>query len=386
MGIFRNNEEKQIENISSEKMTKFYNVKDKKVRVDYLNASFGEISGKRILLDESIVTQTTKNLLQTFSTNETKYHPMPAHIIISNEIIEDDRPEENTSKSDFTFTVVDPRYSLDEIYLSDKTRKQVMTALTMERHNDKLRNEWGLQSILKDGRALVLNFFGPPGTGKSMTAEAIAHYLGKKIINVNYAQLESKYVGETPKNINACFAEATQNNAILIFDEADSFLGKRLTNVSQSADYGVNVTRSVMLMELERFTGVVIFTTNLLANYDQAFKRRIFANVEFTQPDQIGREIIWSIHLSEKLPLQEGITASFLSKRFENISGADIKDILLYASIICLERENATIQLEDFEEAYSYILSRYHDGKTVSIQSEIISEEQYKKEIEKVDA
>ncbi|WP_154663073.1 ATP-binding protein [Bacillus massiliigorillae] len=349
MSIFRiNNEAKQARNISKEKMTKLYEVKGKNVRVDFLDASFGELDGKKIPLDESVVTQATKQLLKVFSINETKYNPIPAHIIISNKMIEDNQFNGNSSESDFTISVAEPRYSFYEIYLPAKTKKQIMTALTIQKHNDKLRNQWGLETILKDGRAVILNFFGSPGTGKSMTAEAIAHYLGKQVINVNYAQLESKYVGETPKNIKRYFTEATEKNAILIFDEADSFLGKRLTNVSQSADYGVNVTRSVMLMELEQFTGVVIFTTNLLSNYDQAFKRRIFANIEFTQPDQEAREKIWDIHLPEKLPIKEGITANFLAGKFENITGADIKDIVLYASINCLERGSEVIHLEDF--------------------------------------
>jgi SpoVK/Ycf46/Vps4 family AAA+-type ATPase len=386
MSIFRNNESKRVKNVGTEKLTKFFSVKEQKVRVDFQHAHFGELDGKKILLDEEQLTQTAKQLLQSFSTNATKYNPIPAHVIISNEVMDPNDSNQEQTSGELDLSSIEPRYSLDEIYLPAKTKKQVLTALTIEKHNDKLRKEWGLQSILKDGRAVILNFFGSPGTGKSMTAEAIAHHLGKKLINVNYAQLESKYVGETPKNIKQCFKEAAEKNAVLIFDEADSFLGKRLTNVSQSADYGVNVTRSVMLMELERFNGVVIFTTNLLANYDDAFKRRIFANIEFSMPDQFGREQIWQAHLPEKLPLKQDINASYLAKKYENISGADIKDIVLYASINCLERNSDIIQLEDFDEAYSYIRARYHDGKNVTLTSEIISEEQYHKEMAGVNA
>jgi ATP-dependent 26S proteasome regulatory subunit len=172
-----------------------------------------------------------------------------------------------------------------------------------------------------------------------------------------------------------------KHDAILIFDEADSFLGKRLTNVSQSADYGVNVTRSVMLMELERFSGVVIFTTNLITNYDQAFKRRILANIEFTLPDQNGREVIWRTHLPESLPLEKGITAEVLAQKYENVSGADVKDIVLYAAVNCLERSNERVSQQDFDEAHAYVQARYSDGKKLTIHSEVISEEQYQKEM-----
>lgn len=380
MGIFRNSDSKQVKNISKEKFTKFYNVKEQRVQIDFLDAAVGELDDKKILLDEDNVTQAAKQLLLGFANNETKYNPIPRHIIISRDLIENhSEPDENST--DFEITSVEPRYSLDEIYLPAETKKQIMTALTIEKHNDKLRNDWGLKSVLKDGRAVILNFFGSPGTGKSMTAEAIAHFLGQKLINVNYAQLESKYVGETPKNIKKCFKEAMEQKAVLVFDEADSFLGKRLTNVNQSADYGVNVTRSVMLMELERFTGIVIFTTNLLSNYDDAFKRRIFANIEFSLPDEPGREKIWDAHLPDRLPLENGINSKLLSKKYPNVSGADIKDIVLYASINCLERGSEIIRTEDFDQAYSYILARYHDGKNVHITSEIISEDQYNKEM-----
>ena len=142
-------------------------------------------------------------------------------------------------------------------------------------------------------RAIILNFYGKPGTGKSMTAEAVAKELGKKVYRINYADLESKYVGDTPKNIRSVFATAAKDKAVLIFDEADSFLGKRLSSVTQSADYGVNIARSVMLMELEKYDGVVVFTTNLLEHYDEAFKRRILLSDYFDLPDEAARTQIW---------------------------------------------------------------------------------------------
>lgn len=181
-------------------------------------------------------------------------------------------------------------------------------------NQDKLYKEWGLGKVFKQHRSIVLNFYGKPGTGKTMMAEAIAQYLGKKIYQVNYAELESKYVGETPKNIVEVFKQAQADGAVLVFDEADSFLGKRLTNVSQSPDYGVNITRSVMLMEIEKYEGVVVFTTNLMSNYDEAFKRRIFTNVEFRMPDAEARRRIWKTHIPPELPLTEDITCLVLAK------------------------------------------------------------------------
>ena len=196
-----------------------------------------------------------------------------------------------------------------------------------------------------------------------MLAEAVAHELGKKVYVVNYAELESKYVGETPKNISKAFQKAKEDDAVLVFDEADSFLGKRLTNVNQSADYGVNITRSVMLIEIEKFDGVVIFTTNLVSNYDDAFRRRILASLEFTYPDESGREMIWTTHIPKQLPIEEDITAPLLAKRYEQITGADIKDILLYAAVLALQNQLEQITWEHFNQAYQFIKQRYSDGK-----------------------
>ena len=234
-------------------------------------------------------------------------------------------------------------------------------------------------------RAIILNFYGKAGTGKSMTAEAVAKALGKKVYHINYSELESKYVGETPKNIRKAFECAARDDAVLIFDEADSFLGKRLTSVTQSADYGVNITRSVLLMELEKFAGVVVFTTNLISNYDEAFKRRILLSVYFEMPDGQAREEIWKLHLGAKMPLHSEVTAESLAGRYEGISGADIKDMVFYAALYALEQEKEALDFSVFDYAYSAIRERYEDkGKSDGFQivsTETITEEEYQKEI-----
>lgn len=158
-------------------------------------------------------------------------------------------------------------------------------------HNKKLNNEWGLSELgIGLRESFSINFFGPPGTGKSITAEAIACKLGKSIIKVNYADIESKYVGDTPKNITKIFNKAKEFGSVLFFDEADSILGKRLSNVSSSTDTSVNLTRSVMLTQLDDFVGIVVFATNFYKNYDKAFIRRIFSHIEFEMPDYDNRK------------------------------------------------------------------------------------------------
>lgn len=146
-------------------------------------------------------------------------------------------------------------------YYADElaTRQQIDSLLQKVKLHEILYENFGLGKVDLSGGRTAINLYGPPGTGKSVTAEAIANALGKSMIRVNYAEIESKFVGETPKNIKEAFRFAKENDAILFFDEADSILGKRLSNVSQSTDHAVNVSRSVMLLELDSFRGVTLF-------------------------------------------------------------------------------------------------------------------------------
>ena len=375
-------------NIKTKTITKTYKVMDEVCSIVLENAYYKESGGKELLLDDTLVNKTFSEIINAVSINSSKYNPIPHKIIIRNKSYEkkDHGEDEKTGKESLKEEFIEsskPRWTMDEVFIDENSKKQIITALTMAKYKDKLFNEWGLKGSVKTGRAVVFNFWGPPGTGKSMTAEAIASFLNKDVFSVNYSELESKYVGETPKNIKRAFQKAKESNAVLIFDEADSFLGKRLTNVSQSADYGVNITRSVMLLELEKFDGVVIFTTNLISNYDEAFKRRILANIEFKLPDRRGRESIWDVHIPESLPLDQAITCAYLANKYEGISGADIRDIVLYAATMCLQEQRDSLNVHHFDEAYNYVINRYGDLSNIKkVTTERISEEQFKKEME----
>jgi SpoVK/Ycf46/Vps4 family AAA+-type ATPase len=250
-----------------------------------------------------------------------------------------------------------PRRSLDDIVLPDSVREQIHSALNQIQYRDKLYNEWNLKKIDPNGSRTVINFFGPPGTGKSFAAEAIAYYLNKKIIKINYAEIESKYVGETPKNITASFTKAKESNSVLFFDEADSILGKRLTSVTQSADHGVNVSRSVMLLQLDNFDGVVLFATNLPENFDGAFVRRILAHVEFVLPDLDCRKKLWTYLLPEEVPRNEFIEVTWLAEQSEGLSGGDILNVVKLSAGKAVARPPVDCRLiqSDVIEAISQI-------------------------------
>lgn len=387
-------DEKYLKNITTKNISKIFNVKGTNINIEVKGVMFGEVDGKEILLDGIQLEERIKELINTLSRTTTKYNKMPQKIVIYNERIneyitndQEQLSKKNNKQDANLFNAYIPKWNFDNVYIKKEARENILTALNMIKFKDKLFNEWNLKGNKDTGRATCLNFWGKPGTGKSMAAEAIANYLDKKLLIVNYAELESKYVGETPKNIKKVFEKAKEENAVIVFDEADSFLGKRLTNVTQSADYGVNVTRSVMLIELENFDGIVIFTTNLLSNYDDAFKRRILANIKFELPDEEGRKSIWDTHLPKEMPRNDDVTIEVLAKKFDNISGADIKDIVLMAATETLRNNRDKVSLDDFEYAYNIIISRYSKENTkqgnVKIVTERISEEQYNEEIKK---
>ncbi len=271
-----------------------------------------------------------------------------------------DRLNENVSA---LYTIEYPKISLEALVVPKETEKQIRSILTKIKHYDLLYNKFGLKEIDKTGGRTLINFYGPPGTGKSFAAEAIAKELGKKILKANYAQIESKFVGETPKNIKEIFRAAKKEDAVVLFDEADSILGSRLSNVTQSTDHAVNVSKSVMLLEMDNFDGVMIFTTNFGENYDAAFVRRIIGHVKFELPDEENRKKIFLGLIPSKLPLNISEEEfEQICKISEGLSGGDLLNMVLYASSSAVERDGEQCQIvyNDFREA-CYLIKKAKD-------------------------
>lgn len=254
----------------------------------------------------------------------------------SNKLIR--KPENTELDRTESFVSKKPVRDLKDVILPERVTRGIEGALNRLQYHNKLYEEWMLKKIDPSGKRVALNFFGPPGTGKTFCAEAIAKHLGKNIITVNYAEIESKYVGETPKNITAAFQHAQATDSVLFFDEADSILGKRLTSVTQSADHGVNVSRSVMLLQLDSFEGVVVFASNLPENYDGAFVRRILAHIEFELPDSDCLRKLWERMLPAEVPRAADVTPGWLAMESVGLSGGDILNVVKLAASQAVSR------------------------------------------------
>ncbi len=241
--------------------------------------------------------------------------------------------EENDIKKEAAeeiFILEEPKWSLDEIILPDDVKNQILDVATYADNSHRVFELWGFKRTHKFSRRIGINLYGAPGTGKTMAAHAIAKHLGRKILIVNYADIESKFVGETPKNIRKAFEAAKKSNSILFFDEADAILSKRVTNMTQAVDVSVNQTRSVMLMLMNEFQDFIIFATNFIENFDAAFMRRISIHIKFTLPDEACRKKLWRMYTPPEVP--NNLDFDEIAKKFSGISGSDIANAILNAA------------------------------------------------------
>lgn len=240
------------------------------------------------------------------------------------------KKDDKESKA-ISFFPINPKYSFEQIILPDNIRKEIMSAMKVVQCKDLIYEKWGFGKIEPSPKSII-NMYGDPGTGKTMCAHAIANYLGKRLLALNYAEIESKYVGEAPKNLMAAFNTAKEQDCVIFFDEADSFLGKRIQNVTSGSEQALNSLRSQMLILLEEFSGVVLFATNLVTNFDKAFESRILKHIKFELPNQDARVAIIKKHLPVNLPIDQAFSEDQFNQASEildGFSGREIKGAIL---------------------------------------------------------
>ncbi len=227
------------------------------------------------------------------------------------------------------FRIVTPRVTLDRVVMEGKLREGIEEVLWQAEEGDRLFRHWGLDQVLEKGKGTIVLFTGPPGTGKTMTAEAMAQHLGRQLYIADYAELESKWIGETEKNIVSIFSAAAQAGAVLLLDEADAILSSRLDGGHYN-DRAYNRQVSILLTELEAYDGVAILTTNRSVSLDTGLARRISATFEFDVPTPQERARIWDGLLPAKIGRGPDVNLEVLANKFE-MSGGHIKNAVLTA-------------------------------------------------------
>src|SRR6266851_4367384 len=169
---------------------------------------------------------------------------------------------------------IQPAVGFGDLVLPPDTMAQLKELLTRARYREQVLDIWKMGGPSARRRGLTALFAGPSGTGKTMAAEVLASELGLDLYTVDLATVVDKYVGETEKNLDRIFAEAERVNGVILFDEADALFGKR-SEVSDAHDRYANVEVAYLLQRMELFDGIAILATNLRANLDEAFTRRL---------------------------------------------------------------------------------------------------------------
>ncbi|WP_413104807.1 ATP-binding protein [Streptomyces sp. Inha503] len=230
---------------------------------------------------------------------------------------------------------IEPAVGWSDLVLPPGTLAQLRELTARARHRDRVLGEWGMRPGGGRGRGVTALFAGDSGTGKTMSAEVIAADLGLDLYTVDLATVIDKYVGETEKNLERIFTEAAGINGVLLFDEADAIFGKR-SEVKDAHDRYANVESAYLLQRMETFDGLAILATNLRANLDDAFTRRLDLVVDFPLPDANHRRLLWDRSLGTVLPRSTDLDLDFCAESFE-LAGGNIRSVAVTAAYLAAE-------------------------------------------------
>ena len=234
---------------------------------------------------------------------------------------------------------IQPAVGFTDLVLPPDTMAQLKELLTRARYHEQVLDVWKVGGPSARRRGLTALFAGPSGTGKTMAAEVLASELGLDLYTVDLATVVDKYVGETEKNLDRIFAEAERVNGVILFDEADALFGKR-SEVSDAHDRYANVEVAYLLQRMELFEGISILATNLRANLDEAFTRRLDALVDFPDPEEEYRRRLWERSLGTTMPRDANLDLDFLARAFK-LSGGAIRNIVVAAAYAAAEEQRA---------------------------------------------
>ena len=218
---------------------------------------------------------------------------------------------------------------LSGVILPEHSREQVAACIERVRLAKKVYDAWDFARVAGYGRGVSMLFWGPPGTGKTMLAQAVANELQMELYRVNLPAVVSKYVGETEKHLNEIFEHAKGRRIVLFFDEADVLFGKR-TEIKEANDKYANMEAAYLLQKMEEYEGVTILATNYRRNFDEAFSRRLTAIITIPFPDEAARRAIWELVLPKELR-GDDVDLNRMAAKYE-LTGSAIKNSVLSAA------------------------------------------------------
>jgi SpoVK/Ycf46/Vps4 family AAA+-type ATPase len=281
---------------------------------------------------------------------------------------------ESLMKDQELFELIEPKSSLDDVVLNPKTREMLDTVLRqLDKNVSNLLKEWGIKDKKAGVEARII-FHGPPGTGKTMTALSLAKSLKKQVLSFDCSKILSMYIGESEKNVRKIFdtykdlRDKSKTEPVLLLNEADQFLSSRSQSAFSSADKMHNQMQNIFLEQIERFDGVIIATTNLLENIDQAFSRRFNYKIKFDKPDFEQRISIWQKSLPKNAPFGDGFNMEKLASH--QLTGGQIALVVKNAAMNVAAKEQPIFSMDDFvTEIKKEISSSFDNEKSMGFLS-----------------
>jgi AAA+ superfamily predicted ATPase len=246
-------------------------------------------------------------------------------------------------------TRVEVSQTWDDVVLPPEVVESIIGIVDRVALRNEVLGDWGFGRKVGKGLGVTVLFSGQPGTGKSMVAGLIARELGLDLYVIDLSRITSKWIGETEKNLGRAFDAAEAGHVLLLFDEADSILGKRTTEVRSSNDRHANLETNFILARLEQFHGIAIFTTNIASAIDPAILRRMSANIMFPFPDLESRAELWRKMIPAEAPVSGTIDFLALAQQFE-LTGGFIRNVVLRAAFLAA-REGRPIHTSHLERS-----------------------------------
>lgn len=304
---------------------------------------------QQLLSDDSVL------ISSGLISREQRYHRVQVNTLgIPDEILKSLGYNPNTSDGVTTkissyFQKCQPKQTINDVIIP-AADKQLISQIITKCRSDKRRDleNWGFKEE-SNKQGVVLLLYGPPGTGKTFTAGAIANELHRDLLSLNVPELRNKYYGETEKLIKKAFCEMREmavkdsNAPVFLLNEADQLIHKRIASTSTCSTIE-NSIQSIILEELETFPGILIFTTNLESNLDEAFFRRLDLKFKFKLPDLDSRRNLWRMYLRKEIPGSEDIDVELLAQRYL-FSGAQIAMVVQNACIEAIARNGKSKRL-----------------------------------------
>ncbi|ENF9405932.1 ATP-binding protein [Campylobacter jejuni] len=274
---------------------------------------------------------------------------------------------ESVLKDQDIFELIEPSTDINDIIMPENTKELLENILKQQDKKVLERlHSWGIKSN-KNIEAKII-FYGPAGTGKTMSALAMAKSMKKSVLSFDCSKILSKWVGESEQNVRKIFdtykniVQTCKQSPILLLNEADQFLSTRVDG-SSGSDKMHNQMQNIFLEQIERFSGVIIATTNFLESLDSAFSRRFDYKIEFKKPDFKDRLKIWEKFLPKKALFEKDFDINILSNY--ELSGAQILMVVKNTALKVAVSKDGVFKMQDFIESIQKELNSSFDKSKI---------------------